>query len=204
MKLTSRFLASMMLAGAALTSAGMAQAAPVTQYASSVIGYSSQYDTVSWAASTALGAPDRFTYGDIAGAWAPASINGSLEFIAVGFDTAVYATGATIREVYGNGFVYQVDAIDTFGVLHTVWSGVDTSAPGTPVDFTLNWAATSFLVQGLKIYTDTNHNLNAWEEIDAILLAGNQAPTAVPEPMPLGLLGIGLLGLAAVRRKRKA
>jgi hypothetical protein len=202
MSLKSKLIASVLVAGAALI-AGGAQAAPVLQYASTVINFSTQYNASTWAAAQALGAPDRPTYGDIAGAWAPAPQNGSLEFISVGFDTAVYANGATIREVFGNGFVYQVDAIDTLGALHTVWSGVDGSAPGTPVDFALTWNTTSYLVKGLKVYTDTNHNMGAWEEIDSIQLAGDATPAAnVPEPATVGLLGLGLFGLAAAQRKR--
>jgi hypothetical protein len=204
MSFKSKLLASAILTGAAMFAAGAAQAAPILQYASSVINFSTQYNASSWAAAQVLGAPDRPTYGDIAGAWAPAALNGTLEFISVGYDTAVYANGATIREVYGNGFVYQVDVIDTLGGLHTVWSGVDASAPGTPVDFALTWNTTSFLVKGLKVYTDTNHNLGAWEEIDSIQLAGSATPGAnVPEPATVGLLGLSLLGLAASRRKRK-
>lgn len=204
MSLKSKLITSVLVAGAALIASGAAQAAPMLQYASTVINFSSQYNGSTWAAAQALGAPDRPTYGDIAGAWAPAPMNGSLEFISVGFDTAVYANGATIREVYGNGFVYQVDVIDTLGGLHTVWSGVDGSAPGTPVDFALTWNTTSYLVKGLKVYTDTNHNMGAWEEIDSIQLAGDSTPgTNVPEPATVGLLGLGLLGLAASRRKRE-
>jgi hypothetical protein len=204
MSLKSKLITSVLVAGAALIASGAAQAAPVLQYASTVINFSSQYNASTWAAAQALGAPDRPTYGDIAGAWAPTPMNGSLEYISVGFDTAVYANGATIREVYGNGFVYQVDVIDMLGGLHTVWSGVDGSAPGTPVDFALTWNTTSFLVKGLKVYTDTNHNMGAWEEIDSIQLAGDLVPGAnVPEPATVGLLGLGLLGLAMSRRKRE-
>ncbi len=204
MSLKSKLITSVLVAGAALIVSGAAQAAPVLQYASTVINFSTQYNATTWAAAQVLGAPDRPTYGDIAGAWAPTPQNGSLEFISVGFDTAVYASGATIREVYGNGFVYQVDVIDMQGGLHTVWSGVDGSAPGTPVDFALTWNTTSYLVKGLKVYTDTNHNMSAWEEIDSIQLAGSSTPDAnVPEPATVGLLGLALLGLAASRRKQE-
>jgi hypothetical protein len=111
--------------------------------------------------------------------------NGTFEYITLGFSTPVFATGATIRETYGNGFVYQVDVLDTNSVLKTVWAGTDTSLPGTPVNFSISWAMTDFLVTGLKIYSNTNHNLSTWEEIDAVQLRGSTvfeapvAPTAV-------------------------
>jgi len=60
--------------------------------------------------------------------------------------------------------------------LHTVWTGVDTSQPGSPVDFLATWSPTSYLVKGVKIYVDTNHDTN-WEEIDAVQLHGATAAT---------------------------
>lgn len=177
-----------------------AQAAPLSQYASSVIDYSTQYSSTSWSAAQVLGTPNTFTYGDIATAWAPSASNGTLEFITVGFEAPVYATGAVVRETYGNGFVYKIDALDTFGGFHTVWSGIDTSLAGSAVDFTVSWATTSYLVSGLKIFTNTDHDLGAWEEIDAIQLVG-VTEAAIPEPGMVALFSLGLLGFAASRRK---
>jgi hypothetical protein len=142
------------------------------QWASSVVGFSSQYSDTYWAATQALGSPNTLDYGDIPTAWAPREENGRLEWINLGFTTPVYANGVTIRETNGNGFVYQVDLVDTSGGLHTIWTGTDPSQPGTPVDFVINFATTSYLAKGVKIYVDTNHDLSTWEEIDAVLLAG--------------------------------
>jgi PEP-CTERM motif len=199
-----RKIIKQLLLGVAMATSGASSFA-LDQYASSVIGFSSEYTSSSWAASQALGAPDTFAYGDIVTAWAPGPINGSFEYITLGFGTAVYATGATVRETYGNGFVYQIDALDSSNVLHTVWTGTDNSLPGSPVDASFSWAQTSFLVQGLKIYTDTNHDLNAWEEIDSVTLSGSLTVSAVPEPETYAMMlaGLGLLGFAARRRKQK-
>src|SRR6185295_1578814 len=97
------------------------------QYASTVIAFSSQYSTTSWSASRALGAPNVTSYADNSNAWAPVAQNGTAESITVGFATPVLATGVTIRETWGNGFVTRVDALDMSDVLHTVWTGVDPS-----------------------------------------------------------------------------
>lgn len=176
--------------------------AAIDQYASTVIDYSTQYSPSSWSAAQALGAPDTFSYGDISTAWAPSPKNGSLEYISLGYTTSVYAQGATIRETYGNGFVYRVDVIDTGDVLHTVWTGTDPSLPGSPVDYSLTWPTTPYLVKGLKIYVDTDHDSSAWEEIDAVTLTGSDiAPVPEPSTYISGLSALGMLGLFGWRKR---
>lgn len=177
------------------------QAAPLNLYATNVIDYSSQWSGSSWSAAQALGTPNTFAYGDIATAWAPLPINGSLQFITVGFNQAIYATGATIRETYGNGFVTQIDLLDLNNIFHTVWQGIDPSQPGAPVDFLAVWAQTNYLVNGIRVWVDTDHNQNAWEEIDSIQLHG---VSEVPVPAALWLFGSALAGLAGFgKRKQK-
>src|SRR6185295_3125525 len=79
-----------------------------SQYANTVIAFSSQFSTTSWGAVQALGAPNVTSYGDNSSAWTPSSQNGTSEYITVGYATPVYATGVTIRETWGNGFVTRV------------------------------------------------------------------------------------------------
>jgi hypothetical protein len=192
-----------LLLGTTVMEVPSVQASVVDQYATSVIDFSSQWSSGGWSAAQTLGAPDTFAYGDIFTSWAPLTINGTNEFISVGFDTPVYANGATIRETYGNGFVTQIDVIDTSSVFHTVWSGTDLSLPGSPVDFLASWATTSFLVTGLKIYTNTDHDLGAWEEIDSIQLHGNTV-APVPIPAAMWLFGSALAGLGVLKRTKNS
>jgi choice-of-anchor A domain-containing protein/RHS repeat-associated protein len=150
-----------------------------TQWASSVIDFSSQFSGGSWSAAQALGQPNTFSYGDNSTAWAPAPPNGPPQFITLGYDTPVHASAVTVRETFGNGFVTQVDVLDTSNVLHTVWTGTDPSQQGTPVDFTVGFAPTPYLVKGVKVYVDINHS-PSWEEIDAVSLHGaTQVPVTV-------------------------
>ncbi len=169
--------------------------ADIIQWAATVTSFSSEFSSSDWSANQTLGAPDTFSYGDFATAWAPASINGNLEFITVEFDTPVFATGFSIFETLGNGAVYQVDVVDMSDALHTVWTGVDPSAPGTVVEFSIDFAQTAFLVKGLKVYTDTDHDLGNYEEIDAIQLR------SVPEPFTGFAMGLG--GLALFLRRQR-
>lgn len=177
-------------------------ATPFDQYATSVIDFSSQWSANDWSANQALGAPNTFSYGDIVTAWAPLPMNGTSEYLFLGFDTPVYAYGATIRETYGNGFVTQIDLLDLSSTLHTVWAGTDLSQPGSPVDFQPSWTQTTYLVNGIKIYIDTNHNLDAWEEIDSVRLNGDTT-APVPEPTTMFMFGTGIAGLVGTKLRRK-
>jgi hypothetical protein len=185
---------------ALLLASSYSNAAISSQWANGVTGFSSEWNPGAWGTQQAVGAPDTFSYGDIPTAWAPSPMNGSQEFISLSFANAVYSVGALIRETYGNGFVTRIDAIDMNNQAFAVWSGTDTSQAGSPVDFMPTWSQTSFLTKGLKIYVNTNHDLGAWEEIDAVAL---QSVAPVPEPETYALMGLGLLGLLATRRKKR-
>lgn len=146
----------------------------LSQYASSVISFSSQYSASNYSAAQALGEPNVLTYGDSVRAWTAAQPNGVNQYLTLGFATPVYATGVTVRETLGNGFVTKIEAVDMSDQLHTVWSGVDPSQPGAPVDFLVIFARTAFLVKGVRITVDMNHT-TTWEEVDAVQLHGDTA-----------------------------
>jgi hypothetical protein len=142
------------------------------QWASSVVSYSSQRSGTDGSAAQALGAPDTGTSGDNVTAWSPSSQDGTTETLTLGFGSLVYATGFTIRETSGNGFVTRVDLIDEDGTAHTVWSGTDTTPADGPRDFTVNFAPTDYRTQQIRIYVDTDLTQDVWEEIDAVQLSG--------------------------------
>ncbi|GMU84630.1 MAG: hypothetical protein AMXMBFR47_44990 [Planctomycetota bacterium] len=142
------------------------------QWANEVVSASSS--RAGHPASAALNAPDTNVYGSAATAWSPNLQNGSRQWIDVRVPTNVYASGVTIRETWGNGFVYQVDAADAGagGVLRTVWKGSDSALPGAAENVRLTWPTTDFLTRRVRIYVDTDANLDTWEEIDAIAIHG--------------------------------
>lgn len=63
------------------------------------------------------------------------------EYLSLLYKEPVYATGATIVESYGNGFVRRIDALDTSVTLRKVWEGSDNSATGALVNFKVTWPA---------------------------------------------------------------
>jgi Ca2+-binding RTX toxin-like protein len=147
------------------------------QYASSVIAFSSQYSATDYSTQQTIGRPNTFGYGDLASAWAASRRNDNNditadEFITVGFATPVYADSIEIRESWGNGFVRSVELLDANGIYHSVWSGNDTSAQGSVVDFRIGFSPTNYLVTGARINIDIDNSTTTYEEIDSVLLSG--------------------------------
>jgi hypothetical protein len=168
------------------------------QYANSVLDYSSMRTQWYWEQGNlaytglmpeqALGSPDVFVYGFNPLAWAPYSMDGTLEYISLGFETPVYANGVTVRETSGNGFVYQIDVQDTDGNWNTVWAGTDPTPRVTwtdevnqaphvvPQDALFAFPETPYLVTGVRIIVDTLTTLGRFEQIDAVMLHRKLTP----------------------------
>jgi hypothetical protein len=137
----------------------------VHQWASTATA-SSEYSSISWSAAQATGEPDVTACGDYSGAWAPSSSGDDPEWLQVGFETAVYATGVRVHETYYSGFVIRIELVDTEGLVHTIWTGIDiTPCPGW---LEIGFSSTSYLVEGVIISTQ----IDGWEEIDAVELIG--------------------------------
>lgn len=153
---------------------------PLDQWAGEVVAFSSQRGVDAHSAAQALGEPDTLTFGENESAWSPAVVNGSIEFLTLAFDAPVLATGVTIRETQGNGFVTRVDVLDVDDGFTTVWTGTDSSLPGAPVDFVVNWPQTDFSAVGVTIHVDTDHDPDR-EAIDAVRLHGIHVATSADQ-----------------------
>jgi hypothetical protein len=138
-----------------------------------------------WSARQALGPPNVLTSLDDGYAWSPANKNADPnanppipadQTLALGFATPEYADGVTIRETQGNGFVTEVDVLDTNNVWHTVWTGTDPTFSGAPTDLRVNWPETNYLVTGVRIHLNTDHNKLTFEDIDSLQLHGWLTP----------------------------
>jgi hypothetical protein len=163
---------SSLLGLCAFLGAASAQAPLLKQWASGVVTRSSEYGADSWGAKQALGEPNTMTYGDNGTAWAAATKNGVTQSITVSFKEPVYASAVVVRQTYGNGFVRKIFAIDTQGKIYQVWAGKDKTQPNYTVNFIATFPKTPYLVKSVKVVIDPNHNMDTYEEIDAIQLHG--------------------------------
>ena len=158
------------------TGGGAAYVAPVetTEYANSVVAFSSQYSSTSWSAAQATGAPNvTGTQHDDANAWAALDPNNATEYLELGYATAINVDSVTITESDDAGFVTEIDLIEPDGTSHSFTGIVDSSSSsGAIVDFTYTLSSeTSYPVDKVKIVINGLHT-TGWEEIDAVQIHG--------------------------------
>lgn len=134
------------------------------QWANSVISVSSAQDIASYV----LGAPD-------GNSWNASEYDAGLEAIEVGFARPSRSYGARIRQYGANGFVRQIEARDTTGAYHVVWSDQDPTPPDGWRDLMATWPLTEYSVSSLRISLDTQHVLGDLERIDGVALLGMAA-----------------------------
>ena len=160
------------LQGESLEGRELLSGTPTSEWASKVVAFSSQYDTSAYSAAQALGAPNVTSYGDNREAWCPKNQNGTTESLTVGYATPIYANGITVRESSGNGFVTKLELRNAAtGAYETVWQGTDSTAQGTPGDLKVAFAQRSYLVDAVRVTTNTSQS-TTWEEVDAVQLSG--------------------------------
>jgi RHS repeat-associated protein len=165
----------------------------IDQYASSVIAVSSRSGTGGLQSAQALGAPNVARFGFDNNAWAPDPQNSANEFITLGYTTPVRASGVTVTESNGNGFVSRIDLIDINDIPHTVFAGLDPTLPNQIRNFRVEFPVTDYVVKAVKIFVDGTRNTQTHEQIDAVLLHGFDATNSVN-------FGETTLGVAAAQR----
>lgn len=144
---------------------------PGGQWAEKVLEWSSEYGETEYGSKQVLGACDTPSYGDHPTAWAAKEPDLAWEYLAVSFPKPVHATGAVIRESFGNGFVFRVETIDELGGYTIVWEGKDPTKREEVSDLIVSWPITEELVRGLRISIDGTR-FQGWEEVDSIQLLG--------------------------------
>jgi hypothetical protein len=150
--------------------AGAASAAPSScRWAASVVGFSSQYDPISWSAQQALGPPDTYPgYGDISSAWASLTADVQREYLVLAFDDPGPINFVTVYETWNPG------ALDTIlvknpssGSFEVVWTRAAAPAPEVSRVFTATFPMTPFPVSEVRLAIDSPA-VPSWNEIDAV------------------------------------
>ncbi|MCA1962781.1 MAG: carboxypeptidase regulatory-like domain-containing protein, partial [Prosthecobacter sp.] len=149
----------------------------VSQWASRVVGFSSQWSTTDWSAAQALGAPDTTSAGDFPTAWSPATTTSSPEYLHLGFATPVYATSVRVRETFSAPFVTGIELVEPNGTVH-VLSPIPADTTVAPGYYTVTFPATPYLVDAVIVRTAKS----GYEEIDAVELTGN-TPSSLMSPV---------------------
>jgi len=141
----------------------------VSQYASSVVAFSTEWSTPDYGAVRAIGAPDVGSCSDNVDAWAPFGGTADPEYLHLGFSTPVHATGVRIHETFEGGFVTGVTLVEPGGTQHALSIPADNTSCGGW--FEISFSATSYQVDEVIIHTA----VVGWEEIDAVQLLGDDS-----------------------------
>ena len=150
-------------------------------WASSVLGYSTQYSETAWSANQALGAPNVYpNHGDIQQAWASRTADAQDEWIELGYDVPRQVSAVEIYETYNPGAIGTVELITTSGQriqLRGPMPNDDSEAP--PVQevnkLVLQTPCTSEPIAAVRINVAST-GTKGWNEIDAVGLV-----TCIPQ-----------------------
>jgi hypothetical protein len=137
--------------------------------------YSPRYEREPmWSAADILGAPDD-PAGTAGKSWCPMG-SSSVDWVEVGFDSAVSAATIDIYETYSVGCVTEVIVTDGDGNQTTIWKGADPTLPTARAGlFQVPVPSSIAKVQQVKIHVDSSLK-GSWACIDAVGLttsAGN-------------------------------
>ncbi len=142
------------------------------QYATSVIGFSSQYPNSYYQSNWTLNAPDGRW-------WIPSDYNGSnREFLELGFPSAILVQRIDIYENWGAGAVdtvYLRNAVS--GIWNKVYSGTARYVASSRT-FTIRIPQTDYPVDAVRLAINSPA-VNDWNAIDAVAIWG------LPDPRPL-------------------
>jgi hypothetical protein len=141
-----------------------------TQYASSVIDFSSEYDAGDWGANQVIGAPNTPDCGDYTTAWASADADNQREFLVLGYAVPQKVNKIQIFQNLNPG------AIDTVylrnaatGVWTTVFSTTAIANATCPGTLTIDIALTTYKVDAVRIAMNSPAVAD-WNEIDAVAI----------------------------------
>lgn len=149
-------------------------------FATGVIGYSSQFATSGWSATEAVGAPNVYPrYGDLKGAWAPATTTAARDVLSLAF------SGAATREIwvfetFGVGGLYEVHDISDGGSVLLWRASPGPVAPATAVRVLRITLPQPRPISALQLVVSAA-SVGASPEVDAVAIVPTLAgPLLVP------------------------
>lgn len=152
---------------------------PSVRWASSLGGFSRQYNDGTWSARQALGPPNVFpNHGDLVNTWAtPASGEDWIELM---FPGAAITSEIWVLETYGVGGVHGVFTLDSRGAREQVWSSAPQRGRGAAALLAIP-VSPPRPVAGVRIETSATA-AGGYVEIDAVAAVGADAACLRPGP----------------------
>ena len=142
---------------------------PTTRWASSVLGFSSQWTAAEWSAQQATGRADIYpNYGDYSTSWASLSSDDQREYLELGFNDPAPINAVWVYETFAPGAVDRIFVRNyETGAWVEVWSGTASPVPEVARILAVSFPMTSFPVDAVRIELDSPAVPN-WNEIDAV------------------------------------
>jgi hypothetical protein len=131
---------------------------------------SSQYDSSSWSALQATGAPNTAECGDFSSAWASRSSVG-VDWLLLTFDQAVIPARIVVYESYNPGAITRVEVLDENDSPTVIYTSESTRYGECPKQLVIEVNNVSVPVKSVRLTLDHS----AWSEIDAVQLIGAPA-----------------------------
>ncbi|XP_048760253.2 F-box/LRR-repeat protein 4-like [Ostrea edulis] len=146
----------------------------IRQWVSSVLNFSSQYDTAGWSASQVVGAPKVYPrYGDIRGAWATRTKTDK-EFVELKYEQKVYPQEINVYETYHAGGTKKVQGKTDSGTWFTLYETDKIELIKESRIFKVPLKETNIPMDTLRVEIDCTVAAT-WVEIDAVELVGTVA-----------------------------
>ena len=141
----------------------------ISQWASEVVEFSSQYADSDYAATQVLGEPDVTSCSDNGRAWAPGDSNAGNEYVRVRFANPVWFPEIGVHENYAVGAIRKIILWDAEG--NGTEYDVQDPLRKCPGVAQFQFDEYTKLVKELTVVLDTKA-VSGWNEIDAISLSG--------------------------------
>jgi hypothetical protein len=149
---------------------------PITQFASAVISYSSQWSSTTWSAQQVLGTNNvGVNAGSSSNAWSSLSADGQREFLVLGFTEP-----QTVKkiEIFENVFPGAIDTVYLRNSNTNKWTIVYSKPAQTNLGevgrvFSIHLIETPYMANAIRLAINSPE-VPSWNEIDAVAITGQK------------------------------